>query len=273
MNSQQLLTAEVLDIIFEGRNKEYGAYELRKHYNQRMFYAIGGMMLFIGLLLAGYFVSGKNNGKVTIQPDSTVIELTEIKPPPMEEPIPLQPPPPPPPAQEVNTRQYTTPVIVDNVPEDERPPEIEELDNAVISTKNIYSDVISDVVAPPIEAVGNGIIEAPPVKEDENKVWQKVEIESEFPGGLASWKRFLLKTLNYPDNAIDEEVSGTVLVQFIVDQDGNVSEVEAISGPDLLKDEAIRVIKKSGKWTAAIQNGRKVKSYKRQPLTFRLDHN
>ncbi|MGZ5248055.1 MAG: energy transducer TonB [Flavitalea sp.] len=270
MNSQQLLSAEILDIIFEGRNKEYGAYELRKHYNRRMIYAISGMMLFIGLLLAGYFVSGKSNGKTNIQPITTIIDLIDIPTIEPEKPLPVPPPPPTPP-QEVNTRQYTTPIIVDKVPEDERPPEMDELDNAVISTRNIYSDVISDIVAPPIEAVGNGIIEAPPVPENENKVWEKVEIESEFPGGLASWKRFLIKTLNYPEDAIEEEVSGTVVVQFIVDQEGNVSEVEAISGPDLLKAEAIRVIKKSGKWTAAIQNGRKVKSYKKQPMTFRLD--
>lgn len=270
MNSQQLLSAEILDIIFEGRNKEYGAYELRKHYNRRMIYAISGMMLFIGLLLAGYFVSGNNTGKTNIQPISTVIKLIEPSQTEPEKPIPVPPPPPTPP-QEVNSRIYTAPLIVDVVPEDERPPEMDELDNAVISTKNIYSDVISDIVAPPIEAVGNGIIEAPPVPENENKVWTKVEIESEFPGGLASWKRFLIKTLNYPEDAIEEEVSGTVVVQFIVDQEGNVSEVEAISGHDLLKAEAIRVIKKSGKWTAAIQNGRKVKSYKKQPLTFRLD--
>lgn len=270
MNSQQLLSAEILDIIFEGRNKEYGAYELRKHYNRRMFYAISGMMLFIGLLLAGYFVSGNNTGKTNIEPISTVIELVDIEKTEPEKPIPVPPPPPTPP-QEVNTRRYTTFVIVDEVPENERPPEIDELDNAVISAQNIYSDVISEIVTPPIEAIGNGIIEAPPAKENENKVWEKVEIESEFPGGTASWKRFLIKTLNYPEKAIEEEVSGTVVVQFIVDQEGNVSEVEAISGPDLLKAEAIRVIKKSGKWTAAIQNGRKVKSYKKQPLTFRLD--
>lgn len=270
MNSQQLLSAEILDIIFEGRNKEYGAYELRKHYNRRMFYAISGMMLFIGLLLTGYFVSGRNTGKPNIQPITTVIDLIKdpvIEP---EKPLPLPPPPPTPP-QEVNSRIYTAPLIVDEVPENERPPEMDELDNAVISTENNYSDVYSDIVAPPIEAVGNGIIEAPLVPENENKVWTKVEIESEFPGGLASWKRFLLKTLNYPEDAIEEVVSGTVVVKFIVDQEGNVSEVEAISGPDLLKAEAIRVIKKSGKWTAAIQNGRKVKSYKFQPLTFRLD--
>ena len=62
------------------------------------------------------------------------------------------------------------------------------------------------------------------------------------------------------------------MVKFIVDKEGNVSDVEAISGPDTggLREEAVRVIKKSGKWTPAVQNGRFVKSYKRQPVSFKL---
>ena len=62
-------------------------------------------------------------------------------------------------------------------------------------------------------------------------------------------------------------------MQFIVDKEGAVSDVEAISGPNELRAEAIRVIKKSGKWEPAVQNGRKVKSYKKQPITFRLEAN
>ena len=68
------------------------------------------------------------------------------------------------------------------------------------------------------------------------------------------------------------EIQGTVMVQFIVDKDGHISDVEAISGPEKggLKEEAVRVIKKSGQWTPAVQNGRYVKSYKRQPVTFQI---
>ena len=70
---------------------------------------------------------------------------------------------------------------------------------------------------------------------------------------------------------MNNEIQGTVVVQFIVDKEGNVSDVEAISGPNELREEAVRVIKKSGKWTPAIQNGRQVKSYKKQPIKFRLE--
>ncbi|WP_431217597.1 energy transducer TonB [Puia sp. P3] len=67
-------------------------------------------------------------------------------------------------------------------------------------------------------------------------------------------------------------MQGTVTVQFIVDKDGKVSEVRALSGPETggLRDEAVRVIRNSGDWIPAIQNGRKVKSYKRQPVIFRM---
>ncbi|WP_431213747.1 energy transducer TonB [Puia sp. P3] len=97
-----------------------------------------------------------------------------------------------------------------------------------------------------------------------------MEIESQFPDGPAAWLRFLHRNLVVPNDAIDQNISGQVMVQFIVDEEGNVSNVQAVSGPvgGGLREEAVRVIKKSGKWTAAIQNGRKVKSYKRQPITF-----
>ena len=96
-------------------------------------------------------------------------------------------------------------------------------------------------------------------------------IEAEYPGGAAAWQRFLNKNLRYPEEAIDNEIQGSVVVQFVVDEEGNVSDVEAASGPQALSAEAVRVIKKSGKWTPAIQNGRYVKSIKRQPFIICLE--
>jgi protein TonB len=69
---------------------------------------------------------------------------------------------------------------------------------------------------------------------------------------------------------VDQGIEGFVTVQFVVDKEGNVSNVEAVSGPQELRGEAVRVIKRSGKWTPAIQNGHKVKSYKKQPIGFRI---
>jgi len=101
----------------------------------------------------------------------------------------------------------------------------------------------------------------------------KVEFESEYPGGAAAWNRFLSQNLQYPDKAIRKKIQGTVVIQFIVDKDGSVSDVQAISGPEKggLREEAIRVINISGRWKPAFQNGKKVKSYKKQPFEFRLE--
>ncbi len=268
MNAQQVLQSDILDIIFDGKNKEYGAYDLRKTYPRRMAFAMGSMLIFAALMFAGFFMS---NGKDVIHNPQVITEYILEDIPPVEPPAPeLPPPPPPPPAQQVNTRIYTPPVIVAEVSEDERPPEMEELEHAVIGTENIHSDIYTDVVAPPVETSGKGIIEEP-VRKEEDAVFRKVEIESDFEGGPAAWARFLNRNLRYPQDAADNEIQGPVVVQFIVDQEGNISNVEAISGPEEFKQEAIRVIKKSGKWTPAIQNGRKVKSYKKQPIVFRLD--
>lgn len=113
----------------------------------------------------------------------------------------------------------------------------------------------------------------PPASGEDNSdtmVWHKVEIEAEYPGGAAAWQRFLNRNLRVPEEAIENDVQGTAVVQFIVDRDGNVSNVEAVSGSELLCKSMIQVIKKSGKWVPAIQSGRKVRSLKKQPLVVRL---
>jgi periplasmic protein TonB len=126
------------------------------------------------------------------------------------------------------------------------------------------------ITAPPVSD-NKGVVEAPKDNTDYDKTFTKVEIESDYPGGTAAWIRYLTKNLHYPDEAANAEIQGAVVVQFIVDKEGNVSEVEAVSGPNELRDEAVRVVKKSGKWTPAVQNGRHVKSYKKQPIVFRLE--
>jgi protein TonB len=109
------------------------------------------------------------------------------------------------------------------------------------------------------------------IEEDSSQILTKVEIEAEYPGGAAAWQRFLNRNLRYPQEAIDNEITGSVVVQFVVDKEGNVSDVEAVSGPEVLCAEMIRVIKKSGKWTPAVQGGRYVKSLKKQPFCIHLE--
>ena len=272
MEVNKILTADILDIIFEGRNKEYGAYELRKTYNKRLTIAIGGMVALLILLFLGYFLANtiSNNEKTEmVVQDVQLEDLQEEKKP--------EPPPPPPPKPpeppKVEMAKFTPPKIVkdEEVKEEEKPPEIEKLEEVKIGTTNQEGVKDEGIVAPPVDD-GKGVVEAPK-KDDEDwdKTFTKVEIESEFPGGMSAWARYLNRNLRYPQDAIDNEVQGTVIVQFIVDKEGNVSDVEAVSGANELRDEAVRVIKKSGKWTPAVQNGRQVKSYKKQPIVFRLE--
>jgi protein TonB len=104
----------------------------------------------------------------------------------------------------------------------------------------------------------------------DEKAFMKVEIESEFPGGTTAWLQFLQNHLVYPNKAVRKRIEGTVLLQFIVDKDGSISNLQALSGDPLLVEAAMKAMVQSPKWTPAIQKGRPVKSYKKQPIVFKL---
>jgi protein TonB len=273
LDVNKIMTTDILDIIFDGRNKDYGAYDLRKTYNKRLTMALLGMasllvVIFIGFFVANTIAANAANKKLVVQD----VQLEEVK---QEDKKNEPPPPPPPPKQEppkVEMAKFTPPKIVkdEEVKEEEKPPEQEKLEDTKIGNVN-QEGVKDEGIVAPVDN-GKGVVEAPKKEEEDwDKTFTKVEIESDYPGGQGAWVRYLNKNLVYPQEAQDNEIQGTVIVQFIVDKEGVVSDVEAISGANELRAEAIRVIKKSGKWTPAVQNGRQVKSYKKQPITFRLE--
>lgn len=274
MEISNILNADILDIIFEGRNKSYGAYELRKSYKRRLLISITVMLSILLLLLGGYLFANANGKeqitKEIIIPDNELklIEQEEK----IEEPPPIKEPPP----QQVETKQFTEFKITrdEEVKPEEAPPALEELEDVKIGTANVEGVKDEGLAAPPADESGKGVTAIVKKEEpDYNSIFTKVEVESKYPGGDPAWARFLNKNLanNYPQEAADNEIQGRVEIMFIVDTLGNVSNVEAVSGPKELWDAAIRVIKKSGKWEPAIQNGRHVKSYKRQPIVFKLN--
>ena len=109
------------------------------------------------------------------------------------------------------------------------------------------------------------------IKEDDNKVFEKVEVEASFKGGEREWRKYLERNLdpNVPVENGASEGTYTVVVQFIVDKEGKISDVKAISNHGHgMEEEAIKVIKKGPDWVPAIQNGRQVKAYRKQPITF-----
>jgi len=274
MDINKILSADVLDIIFEGKNKEYGAYDLRKTYNKRITKALlytGGVIVLV--FLASIFANlvGKGKSEQIEVVDTQMAEIKKAEPPPPIPPPPVKPPPPP----VVNQIKFTPPKIVkdEEVKPDEKIEEIKE--DQVISTKTVESENKVAIVQAPVEDKGSQITEAPK-SNDEDKIFTKVENEAAFPGGEAAWRRFLEKNLNAStpiDNGAPEG-SYKVIVRFIVSKDGSISDVQAESKYGYgMEDEAVKVIKRGPKWTPALQNGRHVNAYRRQPITFVVQDN
>lgn len=152
-----------------------------------------------------------------------------------------------------------------------KPFSLETYDNGILKAKN-YLDENGN----PVTDTTGYYLKALDLTDEEgwDKTFTKTEIEAEYIGGTIAWNRYLVKTLRYPSQAAENGIQGIVVVEFIVDKDGTVSNVTAISGPETggLKEIAIELVKKSGKWIPAIQNGHKVRAYKRLPITFKLDN-
>ena len=103
------------------------------------------------------------------------------------------------------------------------------------------------------------------------QTFDKVEIESEFPGGTRGWYEFLSSKLVYPKKAYRKKIEGQVVAKFIVEKDGSLSDIEMVSGPPELWQAVMDVLLESPKWKPAFQNGKVVRSYKSQPINFKLE--
>ena len=265
MEATKILTADVLDIIFEGQNKEYGAYDLRKTYNARLKKAMGGTALICLLLIIWYYAGLRQRGFHFVQPVSEfyLTRVPETIKPTIQVPIKIRQP-------KIETVIFSQPKIVNekNVPKDQKPPTTETLEEARIGNMNEHGAKYDGTEISAVES--RGVIEKPAAGKEEN-TFVPVEIQSEFPGGVSAWTRFLERNLHYPTAASEIGIQGDVLVLFIVDKDGSTSGVEALQGPAEFREEAIRVIRSSGKWTPAIQNGARVISSKLRLIRFRLD--
>ena len=107
---------------------------------------------------------------------------------------------------------------------------------------------------------------------DEGKVYDVVEQMPSFPGGPAAMMEFISRSIVYPVSALKQELQGRVIVSFIVERDGRLSNAKVVKSvaPDLDK-EALRIVKKMPRWIPGQQNGRKVKVKYTVPITFRLN--
>ena len=155
MDIKNIMNADLLDIIFEGKNKEYGAYQLRKTYNKRIVIAMTGMAAFCLLFfLTQILASGKDKTRNTIT--VTDVNLATIK---EKTPEPIQVKPPKAELQKVATSQYTPPLFVKDIEVKDPPPAMDKLEETQIGLIN--QDGVKDVgfTAPPVEA-STGVVEA-----------------------------------------------------------------------------------------------------------------
>jgi protein TonB len=269
MEPNKILQADVLDLLFEGRNKEYGAYELRKKYNKRILLALLITAALAAAAVGSTLLAKEINKDTETRVQARDVELAEIV-----EPEPPPPPPPPPPATpppppQIELTKFTPPVIKkdEEVQKQEVPPQDpeEEIHIAEITQEGIKSDIIVPPVIDP-----KGTIEPP--KFDENEIFQKVEIEAKVD--QRQWRRHLESQLQrYIEDAASQGMAPgqyTVHVRFLVERDGSVADVSVIgSDPGYgLGKGAVDVVKKGPKWSPGEQNGRKVRSYHTQPITF-----
>ena len=113
-----------------------------------------------------------------------------------------------------------------------------------------------------------------PVQKTDDKIFQQVETRPTFPGGDTTWRRSLEKNANSRVPVDSGAPAGmyTVLVQFIVDKDGTISDIKASTKHGFgMENEVMRIIKNGPKWIPATQNGKIVKAYTKQPVTFQIE--
>lgn len=275
MEVSKILSADLLDIIFDGRNKMYGAYELRKTYSHRLAEAlwitIAICVVSIGVPhVFSQFVQKKENTQMYVKD----VSLEDLK---QEEKKQELPPPPPPPKQEppkVEISKFTPPLIVKDadVKEEDEVKELSKLEDTKIGTIN--QEGVKDegvITAAPVEAKGTGVVEAPKQEEDYDKVYTIVEIAAQFPGGADAWQKYLERNLNRDLPIQNGAPVGkyVVRVSFIVDKMGNISDVKGENDPGYgTLEEAIRVVKKGPNWKPAVQNGRNVTYRHIQNIVF-----
>ena len=264
MTANQILKADFLDILFEHRNKEYGAYDIRKAYPKNLTKALVMMLLFV-LALCLYVLS---------QPKKTIFREIPINLTPDHNLENLKPKPP----EKVPQRTVTAqpPTRVDRqiriIPNDQiqRNPPIDRTDTSYYVPGSTNSEGTGvdgrDIVQGTVSIQTNV---QPVVPEPEPPViLNYAEVAPEFPGGTEAWMNYLRRMLRVPDD-LESGDRKTVKVKFVVNINGEVTDVEIIQSAGLVFDkEVLRVISKMPNWKPGKQKGKAVAVYFTQPVTF-----
>jgi periplasmic protein TonB len=270
MKPQEFLQADMLDIVFENRNKSYGAYSLRKDYNHRMVLALSGMMALVltFILYTSFRKPNKEKPKNSMAETVLIqqVELPNNKK--MEEPKPQNKP-------QTAARQqaavkYTNKIkMVAQSPD--TIPDQREIDRKNIDTKPKEGDIpvgSGTPKGPAQDLPGDSPVVPDPPKEKEPEVFTSAEVMPTFPGGLEALKAFLERYLKSPRD-LEEGEHIKVKVKFVVNENGSVTGMEIVqSGGNEFDREVMRVMNKMPAWEAGKENGRKVKVYFTIPVSF-----
>jgi TonB family C-terminal domain len=246
------------DLLFENRNKDYGAYQLRKRYNSVVIICLFIASLFISSLVIIPFVLRPHTDNVLIgNGNFAQLQLENLEPPKEQIYVPTSPPPQSVKVEEV--QKYVPPVIVDSVPL---------LEKAPLSTDEYMNQTTNPKVDD--NGTGNGDSMMGQEGTESDEPFFLVEVMPSFKGGgLEKFREWISKRTKYPDAAIAKRIRGTVFLTFIVEKDGSVSNVNVVKGVDpLLDDEAVKAISESPKWTPGLQRGEPVRVRYSIPLNF-----
>jgi protein TonB len=247
-----------LEIVFEGRNKVYGAYELRKTNSKTTVRAlIIGSVLF-GLAIAMPLL-------INMIPDSqddTSLDtkITTVKLPPKEKPKENIPPPPPPPPK-VDQVKFVKPVVAKAEEVTEEPPKVVEIKDKKIGDETIKGDPDAELT---VEPVGNG----PADVVDDNNIYNTagIEVKPDFPGGMEKFYKYVGNNYRTPE---EEGLKGKVYVTFVVEKDGSLTDIKVVRDIGFgTGKEAVRVLQKCPKWNPGEQNGKKVRVLYSLPITI-----
>lgn len=279
MDSKLLLQSTYLDVIFDGRNKAYGSYELRISYAKRMKRAGVFISLFC-LFFYAYSVWANRTKIVPLTLPTNNIDTIAFINPTLD--IPKTPPPMPPAMANktnVNTIKLLEPDIVENnqLKEENKMLDQEDMKKAVSGPITLHGDDISNTSFDQNNSKGKGpfgddIIEHNNNEKIGSKIEKFVEQMPEFDGGEEKLREFLHNNLQYPQAAFSNNQQGKVFVRFVVNEDGRVSNIEAFRGFGYgSEQEASRVVAAMPRWKPGKNNGKAVKVWIQLPIVFKLN--
>lgn len=245
------------DIVFAHRNKEYGAYELRKKYRKSVIKSLSfAFILLLFTTITPLIMAFNNKDGNNIVNETYTAELMDLENP--NDVPPPPPPPPPPPVLDVEQIKYTAPKVVENAKEDT----IEMQTNDNLLANNTITDLPDD----PLIEKKNIIID-----DDKPVEFYGIEEKPEFPGGERAMLEWVMKNTKYPEISREMGVTGKVCVNFIINKDGKVTKVELLNSIDeYLDKEALRVISSMPDWKPGKNNGKNVNVSFRLPIKFTL---